>query len=41
MAVAAGSLVGAAATLVTRGGDVELAQGSTVEIALDRPLLIE
>ena len=36
-----GSVVGTAATLVTRGGEVELAQGSTVEVALDRALLME
>jgi len=36
-----GSAVGSVATLVTRGGDVELVKGSTLEVTLDSPLWVE
>jgi hypothetical protein len=38
---AAGGAVGVAATLLTRGKEVELRQGSTLDIVFDRPISIE
>ncbi len=37
----AGTLVGLATTLVTRGNEVELRQGSTLDVVFDRDILIE
>lgn len=37
----AGGAVGLATVLLTRGRDVELRQGATLDIVLDRPLLID
>jgi hypothetical protein len=37
----AGSVVGLAAALVTRGADLELAQGSTMDVIFDRDVTIE
>jgi hypothetical protein len=39
--VGVGSAVGAAATLLTRGKEVELRQGSTLDIVFDRPIAVE
>jgi hypothetical protein len=38
---AAGTVVGVATALLTRGADVELHQGATLDIVFDRPLTIE
>jgi hypothetical protein len=38
---AAGGAVGVATTLLTRGREVELRQGSTLDVALNRALLVE
>jgi hypothetical protein len=37
----AGGAVGFASTLLTRGKDVELRQGSTLDIVFDRPIVVE
>jgi len=37
----AGGAVGLATVLLTRGRDVELRQGATIDVVLDRPLIIE
>jgi hypothetical protein len=38
---AAGSAVGLATVLLTRGKEVELRQGSTLDVVFDRPIVIE
>jgi hypothetical protein len=38
---AAGSVVGLATALVTRGNEVELHQGSTLDVVFDRDVVIE
>jgi len=37
----AGGAVGLATVMLTRGRDVELRQGATIDVVLDRPLIIE
>lgn len=37
----AGGAVGLATTLLTRGREVELAQGATLDVVFDRPVLVE
>lgn len=37
----AGAAVGFATTLLTRGKEVELRQGSTLDIVFDRPVAVE
>jgi type IV secretion system protein VirB10 len=37
----AGGAVGLATVLLTRGRDVELRQGATLDVVLDRPLIVE
>jgi hypothetical protein len=37
----AGGVVGVAATLLTRGREVELKQGSTLDVVFDRPVTVE
>jgi type IV secretion system protein VirB10 len=41
IAAAAGSAVGLATVLLTRGKEVELRQGSTLDVVFDRPIAIE
>ncbi len=37
----AGGAVGLATVMLTRGRDVELRQGATIDVVLDRPLIVE